>query len=127
MRNPVTLNPVSPECRSRCIDKLLEKRAAIEAEIEEVAVKKVSIVGQKESFGKEDKQFDQEMAKVIALGNNMFAALKKVNFRIEDFKKGAVSGICPKCDKNFEKELEENPLRELCIACQLIENNSVKK
>jgi len=113
----------TPKGLSRCKDILLEERKVIEEEVLKFG-EEISIVQRGDHGKDEDGQYRQNLQNKVALKNQAFAKLRKVNVRIEEIDKGIFTGVCPGCgEKRSNKDICEHPLRELCINCQRIKNN----
>lgn len=112
---------ISESCRALCVEKLRRKRTAIEEEMTEQSINLASIRGQEHDKKSGGYVADVERAQSIL--NAKFASLKVINFRKEAFEKGTLSGLCRRCKTPIpESELEDNPLRDLCVKCQIEEN-----
>ena len=113
---------VSQECLGKCKEILLKERAEIEEAIKKIGGQLNSVW--KKDCDKDSSEFYEESKKGESLYNLRFAELKRVNVRISEIENGTFQGICPKCRGEIpEKDLLDNPLRSLCVDCQIEVNN----
>ena len=111
---------MNPELKEYCLNKLYEERARTEKNIEELHAQK----GKLNPKDYETGQFAQERGRIDGLLNNAFAAHSKINSRIDEFKRDAVTGDCPNCGGKIDEEnLRQNPYMKLCAKFQMKINN----
>jgi len=107
----------------RLRDILLEKREEVEKEAVILGEKANSV--QKRDFEPGSGQFGQEMAKAESLRNSKFSELRKINLQIAAIDRGDSIGVCSSCGNEID-DIEEYPLRTMCVECQAVENGKRK-
>lgn len=105
---------ISPECLSKCLESLLEKRKRLEAKIDTLAQ---ALLPPQTDF---DEGVRNELESLrLALRGMTYRELRRINIRIEEIKTGRFKGVCPSCQKDIkEDDLVDNPLMEKCADCQ---------
>ena len=110
------------------VGKLGDMKEEKEQKIKGLAEQKQEVMARAMEEGGEDKYaLFAEAEKAQGEINNNQAAIGRVETRIIVIQSGKFQPVCQGCAKNIEKELIENPLKDLCPQCQIKENNKKKK